>query len=581
MDGPANSDTLRFGKFVVNIATGELFCHGARVPLQDKPFQILALLLRHPKQLVSRSEIIRTVWPGIFIEGDLCLNVAIRRLRAALQDDTAHPHFIETVGSHGYRFIAAMHGSAALELDSISTRGRPRLAVFPLKSFLVPQSDSLAPSMTEQVITQLRRIDPPFVIITPEFTTERSPKGKCTVTLCHKVGADYVLVGAISGTAGQARVTVRLLNCRAQACLWAENYTVPLDTLFAGQEEISREIARSVVRSIPFPLRPSHLQLVFPVAHENYLQGSHFLARLTEGAIERSIPLYQDAVRECPQFAMAWTALANAHCTQVRMGIVPPRKAFPEVKSCVDRASEIEDLPETRTVLAYYHLLYEHDWNAAETDLVRALAMDPGCQPALGAYAQLLAALGKHEDAVAMLRRACDLAPFSADTALVLGWALYYAGDYEAAFSQLKHARELDGALWVGHATTGMVLERLGRIDDAVTEFSIAVQRSDHSSLTKAHLAYGLARRGDKPGAMEILDSLLLLRRKHYFSPYWIAVIHTALDDRPEALNWLETAKAEHCSWFVFAHEDPKFTILHSDVRFQRLMEAAKVVNSA
>ena len=581
MDGPANSDTLRFGKFVVNIATGELFCRGARVPLQEKPFQILTLLLRHPKQLVSRSEIIRTVWPGIFIEGDLCLNVAIRRLRAALQDDTAHPHFIETVGSHGYRFIAAVHGSAALEPDSTSTRSRPRLAVFPLKSFLVPPSDSLAPSMTEQVITQLRRIDPPFVIITPEFTTERSPKGKCTVTLCRKVAADYVLVGAISGTGGQAQVTVRLLNCHAQACLWAESYTVPVDTLFAGQEEISREIARSVVRSIPFPIRPSHLQLVFPTAHENYLQASHLLARLTEGAIERSIPLFEDAVRSCPQFAMAWAALANAHCVQARMGIVPSKKTFPEIKSCVDRASEIEDLPETRTALAYYHLLYEHDWNAAETALVRALAIDPGCQLALGAYAQLLAALGKHEDAVAMMRRACDLAPFSAYTAVVLGWALYYAGDYESAFSQLKHAKQLDGSLWVGHAATGMVLERLGRIDDAVTEFSTAVDRSDHSSLTQAHLAYGLARRGDKGGATEILDSLLSLRRKHYFSPYWIAVIHTALDDRMEALNWLETAKTEHCSWFVFAHEDPKFAILHSDVRFQRLMEAAKVVNSA
>ncbi len=581
MVGPANSDTLRFGKFVVDIATGELFCHGARVPLQDKPFQILALLLRHPKQLVSRGEIIRTVWPGIFIEGDLCLNVAIRRLRAALQDDATHPHFIETVDSHGYRFIAAVHGFAALESESTSTRGRPRLAVFPLKSFLVPQSDSLAPSMTEQVITQLRRIDPPFVIITPEFTTERSPKGKCTLSLCRKVAADYVLVGAISGAGGQARVTARLLNCHAQACLWAESYTVPADTLFAGQEEISREIARSVARSIPFPLRPSHLQLVFPTAHENYLQASHLLSRLTESAIERSIPLFEDAVRECPQFAMAWAALANAHCVQARMGIVASKKAFPEIKSCVDRASEIEDLPETRTALAYYHLLYEHDWNAAKTALVRALAIDPGCQLALGAYAQLLAALGKHEDAVAMIQRACDLDPFSAYTAVVLGWALYYARDYEGAFSQLKHAKELDGSLWVGHAATGMVLERLGRIDDAVTEFSTAVERSDHSSLTKAHLAYGLACRGDEGGATEILDSLLSLRRKHYFSPYWIAVIHTALDDRVEALNWLETAKTEHCSWFVFAHEDPKFTILHSDVRFQRLMEAAKVVNSA
>ncbi|MGA2201318.1 MAG: winged helix-turn-helix domain-containing protein [Terriglobales bacterium] len=580
MVGPENSSRLRFGGFVVDLATGELFSRSARVPLQDKPFQILALLLRRPKQLVSRSEIIRTVWPGLFIEGDLCLNVAIRRLRSALQDDTANPRFVETVGSHGYRFIAAVHGAPASE-PAPTSGGRPRLAVFPLKCLMELEADSLPPSMTEQVITQLRRIDPPFVIITPEFTTEHSPKGKSTMTLCRKVAADYVLVGAISGAGGQARVTVRLLNCHSQACVWAESYTMPADALFAGQEETSRKIAASVVRSLPFPLHPSHLHLVFPAAHENYVQGSHFLSRLTELAIERSIPLFQDAVREYPQFAMAWAALANAHCVQARMGVVPSRKAFPELKSCAEKASEIEDLPETRTALAYYHLLYEHDWSAAEAALVRALAMDPGCAPALGAYAQLLAIAGKHEDAVAMMRRACDLAPFSGYTAVMLGWALYYAGDYEAALSQLKHAMELDASLWVGRVGLGMVLDQMGRTDEAIAEFTLAVEHSDNSALTRAHLAYGLARRGDKAGAAEILDSLLSLRRKHYFSAYWIAVIHTALDDRLEALKWLETAKAEHCSWFVFAHEDPKFAVLRSDAQFQRLMEEGRVVSSA
>jgi len=580
MVGPENSSRLRFGGFVVDLATGELFSRSARVPLQDKPFQILALLLRRPKQLVSRSEIIRTVWPGLFIEGDLCLNVAIRRLRSALQDDTANPRFVETVGSHGYRFIAAVHGAPASE-PAPASGGRPRLAVFPLKCLMELEADSLPPSMTEQVITQLRRIDPPFVIITPEFTTEHSPKGKSTMTLCRKVAADYVLVGAISGAGGQARVTVRLLNCHSQACVWAESYTMPADALFAGQEETSRKIAASVVRSLPFPLHPSHLHLVFPAAHENYVQGSHFLSRLTELAIERSIPLFQDAVREYPQFAMAWAALANAHCVQARMGVVPSRKAFPELKSCAEKASEIEDLPETRTALAYYHLLYEHDWSAAEAALVRALAMDPGCAPALGAYAQLLAIAGKHEDAVAMMRRACDLAPFSGYTAVMLGWALYYAGDYEAALSQLKHAMELDASLWVGRVGLGMVLDQMGRTDEAIAEFTLAVEHSDNSALTRAHLAYGLARRGDKAGAAEILDSLLSLRRKHYFSAYWIAVIHTALNDRLEALKWLETAKAEHCSWFVFAHEDPKFAVLRSDAQFQRLMEEGRVVSSA
>lgn len=572
MEGPANSSRLRFGGFAVDLATGELFNHGSRVPLQDKPFQILALLLRRPKQLVSRSEIIRTVWPGTFVEGDLCLNVAIRRLRSALQDDTAHPHFVETVGSHGYRFIAAVHGSPASEID-LPDRGRPRLAVFPLKSLMEPQAESSAPLMTEQVITQLRRADPPFVIITPEFTTERSPKGRSTMTLCRKVAADFVLVGAVSGTGGQVRVTVRLLNCHAQACVWAESYTMPADALFAGQEEISRKIAVSVVQSIPSPARPSHLQFIPPAAHESYLQGSIFLSRLTEGAIERSIPLFEEALRECPGFAMAWAALANAHCVQARMGMISSRKAFPEIKRCAERAFEIEELPEARTALAYYHLLYEHDWNAAETALVRALATDPGCALALGAYAQLLVAIGKHEDAVAMMRRACDVDPFSGYTGIMLGWALYYSGNHEAALSQLKHAMELDASLWVGHISTGMVLDQMGRTDEAVAEFTIAVEHSDSSALTRAHLAYGLARRGDKTKAAEILHSLLSLRQKRYFSPYWIAVIHTALNDRPEALKWLETAKTEHCTWFVFAHQDPKFAALRSDARFQRLME--------
>jgi len=151
------------------------------------------------------------------------------------------------------------------------------------------------------------------------------------MTLCHRVSADYVLVerSGIWRTSASHGKTPEL---HTQACVWAESYTMPADTLFAGQEEISCKIAGSVVQSLPFPLRPSQVQLVFPTAHENYLQGSHLLSRLTEAAIERSVPLFQDAVRECPQFAMAWAALASAHCVQARMGIVPSRKAFPEIK---------------------------------------------------------------------------------------------------------------------------------------------------------------------------------------------------------------------------------------------------------
>jgi tetratricopeptide (TPR) repeat protein len=117
-----------------------------------------------------------------------------------------------------------------------------------------------------------------------------------------------------------------------------------------------------------------------------------------------------------------------------------------------------------------------------------------------------------------------------------------------------------------------MALERLGRMDAAVAEFRLALEYSDNSALAKAHVAYGLARMGDKAGAREMLKALLKLRREQYFSPYWIAVIYVALDEPSEALNWLETAAKERCGWIVFAREDPKLAVLRSDPCFHRVV---------
>jgi len=572
---PGNANRLRFGKFLVDLATGELSCEGVKVPLQEKPFQILALLLRRPKELVSRNEIIHTVWPDTFVEADLCLNVAIRRLRTALKDDASQPQFVETVGSHGYRFIAPVHALATAEIAPTS-RDRPRLAVFPLKSFVSPSNESLAPSMTEQIIIHLRRSDSVPVIITPEFTTERTPKGRSMVTLCRQVSADYVLVGAVSEIAGEIRITVRLLNCHAQSCVWAESYALGGNIAFASQEETSRNIAVAVAGSIAVPPRSAELQLVEPAAQENYLQGCSLLSMLTEAAVEKSVVLFEDVVRQCPQLAIGWTGLANAHFARARLGMVATRKAFPEVKRCAEKALQIEDLAEARTALANYRLFYEHEFHAAEADLVRALEIDPRCPLALAAYAQLLTIVGRHGDAIAMIRHGCDLDPFCGYTRITLGSALHYAGENEAALVQLRHGLGLDPSLWVGHVQLGMVLEQIGKAQEAVVEFRIATERSDNSALARAHLAYGLARTGDKAGSRDILDSLLKLKRKKYFSSYWLAVVCMGLGEQSEALKWLENAQSEHCCWLVFAGEDPKFAALRLEREFQEIMEKSK-----
>ena len=243
----ARSTGIRFGEFAADLISGELFKHGVKVPLQDKPFQILSFLLQRPHQLVSRQEIIRNAWPDTFVEGDLCLNVAMRRLRSALQDDALHSRFIETVGSHGYRFIAAIHG---LRAHAWSTGdNRPRVAILPLKQLMGPEPPCFCLTLTEVLITQLRRLNPPFVVVTPEFTTERAHKSRGTLELCQRAKADYALVGSVSETGNKLRVTVRLLSCAAKACVWAESYIKEGEDFFAMQEEIARNIGSALVQN--------------------------------------------------------------------------------------------------------------------------------------------------------------------------------------------------------------------------------------------------------------------------------------------------------------------------------------------
>jgi DNA-binding winged helix-turn-helix (wHTH) protein/Tfp pilus assembly protein PilF len=572
----AKSTRLRFGEFAADLTTCELFKHGTKIPLQDKPFQILILLLQRAKQLVSRQEIIRNVWPDTFVEGDLCLNVAMRRLRFALEDDASAPRFIETVGSHGYRFVAGVHGLRKHEFTPAS-RDRPRVAIFPLKPPAGAQPGYFCSTLVDVLITQLRRLNPPFTVITPEFTTERAPKGKATVSLCKRADADYALVGSVTEADGKVRVTIRLLNCQGQSCVWAESYIREGEDWFAIQEEIGRNIACALAQSVPMPLRPSLSQFVPQIAHEDYVHGCSLLSKLTEAGIERCIPLFEGAVRTCPEFARAWATLATSYCVQARLGMQPSRKAFPKVKACVEKSLQTEDVAEARTALAYYYFHYEHNWNAAEASLVRALAIDPTCPLAVGAYAQLLSALGRHVHAVEMMRRAREVDPYSGYTGVMFGSTLYYARDYEEALLQLQSATEIDISLWTGHMTMGMVLDRLGKTDKAIVEFRSAVEYSESGGMAKALLAYGLASAGDTPAATEILDTLLHLRQRRYFSPYWLAVIYAALGRRSEAFRWLEIAVEERCSWIVFVREDPKFDSLHGDTRFQAIVDAIKL----
>src|SRR6202034_1148589 len=102
----SSSTHLRFGVFEADLRSGELTKQGKRLRLQEQPFRLLAMLLERPRELVTREEVRRGLWPHAIVDFDHGLNKAINKIRDVLGDSAQNPRFVETVARRGYRFLA-------------------------------------------------------------------------------------------------------------------------------------------------------------------------------------------------------------------------------------------------------------------------------------------------------------------------------------------------------------------------------------------------------------------------------------------------------------------------------------------
>ncbi len=117
---------VRFGVFEADLAAGELRKSGRRIRLQEQPFQMLALLLERPGDLITREEVRQKLWPAdTFVDFDHGLNTAINKVREALGDSAASPRFVETVARRGYRFLAPVRPAEAPVEPSAPAQSQP------------------------------------------------------------------------------------------------------------------------------------------------------------------------------------------------------------------------------------------------------------------------------------------------------------------------------------------------------------------------------------------------------------------------------------------------------------------------
>jgi len=352
--------TLRFGMFELDPRAGELRKKGMKMRLQGQPVDILAMLLERPGETITREELQKKLWPAdTFVDFEQGLNSAMKRLRAALDDDAESPHFIETLPRHGYRFVGTVNGSgqapaeeaktthsagafirlaalgalallavAALLLglnargwrDRLLTRWtKPQiqaLAVLPLANLSGdPEQEYFADGMTESLITELGKISTPRVISRQSVMQYKSSK-KPLRQIAGELKVDAVLEGTVVRSGDRMRVTIHLSQALPERQLWAQEYNRNIRDVLSLQGEIARAITDEMQVKLT-PEEQTRLAISRPVnpeVQDNYLHGLYFAPPLrSESATQKAMAYFKEAIEKDPTYAPAYAELAMVY----------------------------------------------------------------------------------------------------------------------------------------------------------------------------------------------------------------------------------------------------------------------------
>ncbi len=623
---------LRFGVFELNLRAGELFKRGLRVRLQEQPFQVLAMLLEHPGEVVTRDELQKRLWPAdTFVNFDHGVNKAINKLRDALGDSAENPRFVETVARRGYRFLADVtpaDGPAAGSAQPAAQphrapeagdrpgvtdppSARPRrlpplawaaptlaaivvlailavwkledrpspvirsLAVLPLESLSNDASqDYFADGMTDELIANLGQISALRVISRTSVMPYKHAR-KPLPQIARELNVDAVVEGTVLRSGNRVRITAQLIEAAADRHLWSQSYEGELQDTLALQGKVARAIAGQIQVSLN-PREQAVLKrakVVDPDAYVSYLKGRFFWNKRTAEGLKAALAYFNQAIEEDPSYAQAYSGLADTYALlgDWQYAVLTPKEALPRAKAAAIKALELDDaLGEAHNSLAFCLDGFDWAFDSAGKEFVRAIDLNPGYATAHHWYAWHLALLHRYDEALVEMRKAESSDPLSLIIAADLAELLALAHSVDDSIRQSRKVIEMDSSFGLAHNHLGQAYLQKHENKEAIEELRTAVQLSGRAPTCIANLARAWVALGKRSEAETLLSELKRRSGPGHSYGSEIAVICASLGDRDQAMQWLEKGFEERFNPGVLLR--PGFDPLRSDPRFQDLV---------
>src|ERR1700678_946421 len=630
---PANSlkrapnTVVLFGIFEADLYSEELRRRGVKVRIQDLPFRALKLLLNRPNEVITREEFRQNLWPGdVFVDFDLGIRGAIKRLRDALGDSADNPIFVETVDRRGYRWIAPTHFEAEAagepELEdadlaiptSVATprkrwhwkAGNWKITNWKIAGAVVaaavvvaawslalvnrrPGADSVAvlpftngngdattdyfsDGFTESLIGNLAHV-PELKVKSRSSVFRYKGKDVDAQKAGNDLGVSALVSGRVTSRGDSIEVSAELIDVRDNTEIWEHHYSGKNPDIVSLQMQIAGDIAgklRSTLSSAE-KQQVTRQGTQNPEAYDLYLKGRYAWNNRTYGELEKAISYFNQALGKDPGYALAYSGIADAYNVLPNYG-GNQNEDFPKSNGAARKALELDPtLAHPHAVLGSNEMQYDWDFASGEAEVKKSFELDPDDATARQWYADDISMIGgREQEALAEVDRARELDPQSAVVSRVAGSVRVWERRFDEAIAICTKLANDNPTFAIAHDCLAQAYWGKRMYPQMIEETNAYGELSGNrmESEFAAAMEQGFRSAGWRGTVAKAIESRIVQRQHGYYSAFIIATFYADSRDKEQAFHWLNIAYQEHDWLLISLTTNFRIDPIRSDPRF-------------
>ena len=449
------------------------------------------------------------------------------------------------------------------------------IAVLPFANLSADvENEYFCDGLAEELLNALAKIDDLKVAARTSafaFKGKQANVGEIARTL----GVRTVLEGSVRKSGDRLRITVQVINASDGYHIWSERYDREMKDIFDVQDEITL----AVVDALKLKLFGGEKEAVLKrytnnaEAYQLYLRGRFFFFKRTPEGFKKAVECFEQAIAIDPEYALAVSGLADCYTFFGFYEVLSPDEAKVKAGNAAFRALELDaSLAESQTSVAFYYVIYEWNFAAAEEHFWKARELNPKYALTYHLHASNLLLLGKSNEAIEAAKLAVELEPFALIFNGALAWWYYLVRRNDEAIAQALKTIEMGPNHFFAYWALGFAYALEKNYTEAIAILQEGIKVSGFQPHIKGELGRVFALAGLVEEAHEVLAALHLQFETEYVSAVNFAKVYAGLGEKDLFFEWLGKAYEERSVKLVWFMVDPCLDKYRSDPRFQNIL---------